>query len=108
MITLALKFLDSKNWIFLSMNKFIALIILIFFSNSFVFANPNIKARTVILVDYHSDEVLFEMDSDEQIYPASMTKIMTSIVAIDLIKKNKLSLDDKFTISENAWRLSQA
>jgi serine-type D-Ala-D-Ala carboxypeptidase (penicillin-binding protein 5/6) len=108
MITLALKFLDSKNWIFLLMNKFIALIILIFFSNSFVFANPNIKARTVILVDYHSDEVLFEMDSDEQIYPASMTKIMTSIVAIDLIKKNKLSLDDKFTISENAWRLSQA
>ena len=37
-----------------------------------------------------------------------MTKIMTSIVAFDLIKKNKLSLDDMFTISENAWRLSQA
>jgi D-alanyl-D-alanine carboxypeptidase (penicillin-binding protein 5/6) len=37
-----------------------------------------------------------------------MTKIMTSIVAFDLLKKNKLSLDDKFTISENAWRLSQA
>ena len=33
---------------------------------------------------------------------------MTSIVAFDLLKKNKLSLDDKFTISENAWRLSQA
>jgi D-alanyl-D-alanine carboxypeptidase (penicillin-binding protein 5/6) len=43
-----------------------------------------------------------------QIYPASMTKIMTTIVAIDLIKKGKLSLDDKFVISENAWRLSQA
>jgi len=37
-----------------------------------------------------------------------MTKIMTTIVAFDLIKKNKLSLDDKFLISENAWRLSQA
>jgi len=37
-----------------------------------------------------------------------MTKIMTAIVAFDLLKKNKLSLDDKFTISENAWRLSQA
>ena len=37
-----------------------------------------------------------------------MTKIMTAIVAFDLIKKNQLSLDDKFTISENAWRLSQA
>ena len=37
-----------------------------------------------------------------------MTKIMTSIVAFDLLKKNKISLDDKFSISENAWRLSQA
>jgi len=37
-----------------------------------------------------------------------MTKIMTAIVAFDLIKKNKLSLDDKFVVSENAWRLSQA
>ena len=73
-----------------------------------LYANPNIEARTGILIDYHSDEVLYELDPDSQIYPASMTKIMTSIVAFDLLKKNKLSLDDKFTISENAWRLSQA
>ena len=71
-------------------------------------ANPNIQARTGILVDYHSDKVLFELEPDAIIYPASMTKIMTSIVAFDLIKKGKLSLDDNFTISENAWRLSQA
>ena len=90
------------------MNK---ILILIFVYLSFclnLFANPNILARTGILVDYHSDEVLYELDSDSQIYPASMTKIMTAIVAFDLLKKNKLSLDDKFTISENAWRLSQA
>ena len=37
-----------------------------------------------------------------------MTKIMTAIVAFDLIKKNQLSLDDQFIVSENAWRLSQA
>ena len=90
------------------MNKFIIFIIF-FFSLSFnVIANPNIQARTGILFDYHSDEILFEMDPDAQIYPASMTKIMTSIVAFDLLKNNKLSLDDKFTVSENAWRLSQA
>ena len=90
------------------MNKYIIITILFFFSTAFVFANPNIQARTAILVDYHSDEVLYEMEPDAVIYPASMTKIMTAIVAIDLIKKNKISLDDKFTISENAWRLSQA
>ena len=90
------------------MNKLIVIIISFFYLSAFAFANPNVKARTAILIDYHSDEVLFEMDSDDQIYPASMTKIMTVIVAVDLIKKNKISLDDKFTISENAWRLSQA
>ena len=73
-----------------------------------LFSNPNIQARTGILVDYHSDEILFELDPDAQIYPASMTKIITAIIAFDLIKANKLSLDDQFTVSENAWRLSQA
>ena len=37
-----------------------------------------------------------------------MTKIMTTIIAFDLIKSGDLSLDEKFIISENAWRLSQA
>ena len=90
------------------MTRLLFITILLINSSLVVFANPNILARTAILVDYHSDEVLYEMDPDVQIYPASMTKIMTSIVAFDLLKKNKLSLDDKFTISENAWRLSQA
>ena len=85
---------------FLSMNKFIFIIILFFNLIVAATANPNIQARTGILVDYHSDEILFELEPDAPIYPASMTKIMTAIVAIDLIKKNKLSLDDKFTISE--------
>ena len=89
------------------MNKFFILIFLLILSSN-VIAKPNINARTGILIDYHSDEILFELDADAQIYPASMTKIMTAIIAFDLLKKNKLSLDDKFTISENAWRLSQA
>ena len=90
------------------MNKLLLSLVTIFFLTSNLIANPNVNARTGILVDYHSDEILFEMDPDAQIYPASMTKIMTAIVAFDLIKKNKLSLDDKFVVSENAWRLSQA
>ena len=90
------------------MNK-IFIFIFLYLNLSFnLFANPNIQARTGILIDYHSNKVLYELDPDSQIYPASMTKIMTSIIAFDLLKKNKLSLDDKFTISENAWRLSQA
>ena len=86
MITLSLLILDSKSWIFIPMNKII--IVLIFFISFYtkLIANPNIQARTGILVDYHSDEILFELDADSQIYPASMTKIMTAIVAFDLVK----------------------
>ncbi|MDC1378821.1 D-alanyl-D-alanine carboxypeptidase [Pelagibacteraceae bacterium] len=75
-------------------------------------ANSNaafdIKARTVILQDYLSGEILFEKDADKSIYPASMTKIMTTIIAFDLIRSGDLNLDEKFLVSENAWRLSSA
>ena len=67
-----------------------------------------IKARTVILQDSLSGEILYEKEPDKSIYPASMTKIMTAIIAFDLIKSGDLSLDDKFLVSENAWRLSSA
>jgi D-alanyl-D-alanine carboxypeptidase (penicillin-binding protein 5/6) len=90
------------------MTKYILLILLLLNTNITVFANPVVKVRTGILVDYHSDEVLYELEPDAEIYPASMTKIMTAIVAFDLLKKNKISLDDKFVISKKAWRLSQA
>ena len=71
-------------------------------------ANFEIKASTAILQDYLSKEILFEKNADQSIYPASMTKIMTSIIAFELIEKGDLKLTDKFMISENAWRLSQA
>ena len=67
----------------------------------------DIKAPTVILQDFLTGEILFEKDADRSIYPASMTKIMTSIIAFDLIKNGEISLDDKFLISEKAWRLSK-
>ncbi len=90
------------------MNKFFIVLIIILNISVSSHSNPNINARTGILVDYHSDEILYEFDADAQIYPASMTKIMTSIIAFDLLNKNKLSLDDLFVVSENAWRLSQS
>ncbi len=97
-----------KNWILVSMNKLLLILIILFNLHNHALSNPNINARTGILIDYHSNEILFELDPDAQIYPASMTKIMTSIVAFDLLDKKQISLDDKFIISENAWRLSQA
>ena len=81
--------------------------VFLFFS-SLLNANIQIKARTAILQDFASGEILYEKDPDRSIYPASMTKIMTTIIAFDLLKSGDLSLDDKFIISEKAWRLSTA
>ena len=82
------------------------LIVLLFTFNSN--AAFDVKARTAILQDYYSGEILFEKEPNKSIYPASMTKIMTAIIAFNLIKDGDLSLDEKFIISENAWRLSSA
>ena len=85
------------------------LTVLFFISLSFKsFAIIRVNAKTAILQDYLSGDILYEKDADVSIYPASMTKIMTSIIAFDLIKKGELSLDEKFIVSENAWRLSTA
>ncbi len=86
---------------------FITLLIFLIFSHSKA-AEFNVEAKTAILQDYLSGEILYEKDADMSIYPASMTKIMTSIIAFDLIKKGQLSLDEKFLVSENAWRLANA
>tara|TARA_B100001063_G_scaffold243066_1_gene272920 strand:+ start:50 stop:1201 length:1152 start_codon:yes stop_codon:yes gene_type:complete len=90
------------------LKRFIFVILLNLFFCNLLYANIDIKARTAILQDFLSGEILYEKEPDRSIYPASMTKIMTSIIAFDLIKSGDLSLDEKFIISEKAWRLSTA
>ena len=82
-------------------------LLIIFFANAAV-AKFDINAPRVILQDFLSGKILFEKNADHSIYPASMTKIMTSIIAFDLLKNNELNLNDNFLISENAWRLSKS
>ena len=86
--------------------KLILIIFVNFLYTELAIANLNVKARTAILQDYYSGEILYEKEADISIYPASMTKIMTSIIAFDLIKSGDLKLNEKFIVSEKAWRLS--
>ena len=88
-------------------NKLLILF-LILFSFSHSWANPKIDLRSGILIDYHSGKILYEENADHQIYPASMTKIMTAIIAFDLLKDEKIKLSDEVLISENAWRMSRS
>ena len=84
--------------------KFLFIFIFLFNSNSY--SEFQLKARTAILQDFYSGEILYEKEPDISIYPASMTKIMTAIIAFDFLKSGDLNLNDKFIVSEKAWRLS--
>ena len=87
------------------MIKIILLFINIFFYTSSVYAFET-KAKQAYLIDVLSGKVLLKKNENERISPASITKIMTTIVAFDLIKKGELKLDEKIRISKKAWRMS--
>ena len=76
---------------------------LIFISKALSFET---SAKQAYLIDTLSGKVLFEKNKEQKISPASITKIMTSLIAFDLIKKGDLKLDEKFKISKKAWRMS--
>ena len=62
------------------------------------------SAKQAFLIDFDTNQVLFEKDADVLMPPASMSKIMTAYLAFEEIKNGRLSLEDKILISENAWR----
>jgi serine-type D-Ala-D-Ala carboxypeptidase (penicillin-binding protein 5/6) len=64
--------------------------------------------RHAFLIDYDTGTVLFEKDADERMPPASLAKLMTAEVVFKAIREGRLSLDDEFVVSENAWRTGGA
>lgn len=64
--------------------------------------DPNPHAGAVIVVDGDHDEVLYELNAHQRMYPASVTKIMTSLVVLDTIAAGELSLDTQVTASAQA------
>lgn len=62
------------------------------------------QARNLILVDYETGQTLYQKEAQKMVPPASMSKLMTIYMVFDKIKNGTLSLDDTFTVSENAWR----
>lgn len=61
-------------------------------------------AREAILMDMETSTVLFEKNAHEPMPPASMSKLMTLYMVFERLKEGSLSLDDKFPVSENAWK----
>ena len=61
-------------------------------------------AEVAVVIDGHTGKVLFSKNKDKKTYPASMTKIMTTLIIFEKLENETLSLDDKFLVSEKAWR----
>ncbi|MET4695664.1 D-alanyl-D-alanine carboxypeptidase family protein [Endozoicomonas lisbonensis] len=64
---------------------------------------PQVNAKGYVLMDYHSGKVIASSNENEHLAPASLTKIMTSYVIGQELNNGRLALDDKVTVSRNAW-----
>ncbi|MDK2878352.1 MAG: hypothetical protein PWR06_1068 [Thermoanaerobacteraceae bacterium] len=93
---------DKKNYIicFLIIN----LLILSVNCAAIAQTQPDIKSPSAILIDAGTGTVLFEKDSHQRLEPASITKIMTLLLAFEALDAGKVKLTDKIKISERAWK----
>ena len=82
----------------------LALSFLLSGNESFIPDPPSISSSNYILIDANTNRVLAEMNPDEEIEPASITKIMTGYIVSDQIQDGFITLDDEVLISENCWR----
>ena len=75
------------------------------FGQSFVPDAPELDLKSYILIEPNTNTVIAEFNSNSEIEPASMTKIMTVYVTADQISNDLISIDDEVLISEKAWRM---
>ena len=85
------------------MKSLLIFLISIFFN--FSASAIDTKASEAVIIDFNTQEILFEKNSNKKSVPASMTKIMTAYIAFDFIKNNKLSLDSQCTVSPLAYKM---
>lgn len=69
---------------------------------------PTIDAKSWVLMDYASGQILASSNPDERVYPASITKVMTSYVVSAELAQGKIHMDDMVPISEHAWKAGGA
>ena len=68
-------------------------------------APPQVAAKNYLLIDFNSGRILAEKNSDVQVEPASITKLMTAYVIYNELEAGRLKMDELVTISEKAWRM---
>lgn len=63
---------------------------------------PEILAKAALLMDYNTGAVVYAQNEHEELYPASLTKIMTALLVLDAVEAGKLTLDQEVTASASA------
>ncbi|GAB3014886.1 serine hydrolase [Bowmanella dokdonensis] len=92
----------------LSLTRFFSSILFLLFSYNALAAvvipsPPEVDAKGYVLMDFHTGKVIADINADIRLAPASLTKIMTAYVIGQELKLGNISLQDKVTVSENAW-----
>ena len=80
------------------------IILAIIISINSAFALIDTNAETAIIMDADTGYILYEKNADKKVFPASMTKIMTTMIVFEKLSNGSLTLDDTFLVSEKAWR----
>ncbi|WP_425445512.1 D-alanyl-D-alanine carboxypeptidase family protein, partial [Vibrio fujianensis] len=94
----------KKNTLHIILASSIALSATAVFASPVVIPDaPQIAAKGYVLMDYHSGKVLAEKEMNTKLSPASLTKMMTSYVIGQELKRGNISLNDDVVISRNAW-----
>jgi D-alanyl-D-alanine carboxypeptidase (penicillin-binding protein 5/6) len=93
-----------KKLLLLTVASSVALAPLAAQANTSATTNESI-AKQAFMIDATTHAVLFDKAGDEQMHPSSMSKLMTLYVLFQKLKSGRLKLEDKFTVSEKAWRM---
>ena len=82
----------------------ILLILLIIHIQPISSATTSTTAKFAVVMDFDTENILYDKDANSRIYPASMSKLMTLYVLFEEISLGNISMDTEFLVSEKAWR----
>ncbi|MDX8389454.1 MAG: D-alanyl-D-alanine carboxypeptidase family protein [Mariprofundaceae bacterium] len=68
-------------------------------------SGPEIQAKSWVLIDGNSEQVLAEKNANEEMPPASLTKLMTLYIAFEEVKLGRIELDEHVEVSQRAWKI---
>ena len=80
------------------------LILLIIHIKPISSATTSTTAKFAVIMDFDTENILYDKDANSRIYPASMSKLMTLYVLFEEISSGNINMDTEFLVSEKAWR----